>query len=137
MRDVTVTPILTSAGNAWAEEAIMGSNMISEGCAAQFATVGGTLYTVWFSTDPQDNRACTIRVQPQDDRVDASKALNGLTQRENEVALLVADGWTNAEIADELCISPSTVKSHVQKIFEKLGVANRTMLSRYCMAGSA
>ena len=115
----------------------MNGKLIAEGCAAQFETKGGLTYTIWVSTDAQDNRACSIRVVPQDEPRRTARGLNGLTARENEVARLVAEGYTNSEIADELCISLSTVKCHMQKIFKKLGIANRTMLSKYCLAKSA
>ncbi len=49
-----------------------------------------------------------------------------LTGRELEVLRLVAQGATNAEIADILEISPHAVKSHVIHIFNKLGVSDRT-----------
>ena len=51
---------------------------------------------------------------------------NELSERENAVLLLVAEGMTNAQIADRLTVSESTVKFHLQNIFEKLGVTNRT-----------
>ena len=49
-----------------------------------------------------------------------------LSDREREVLVLVAEGLTNAQIAEQLSVSESTVKFHLQHIFEKLGVANRT-----------
>ena len=49
-----------------------------------------------------------------------------LTDREKEVLGLVANGATNNEISEALCISPHTVKSHVIHIFNKLGVNDRT-----------
>ncbi len=55
---------------------------------------------------------------------------DGLTQREREVALLVADGLRSREVADRLSIAPQTVKSHLKTIFDKLGVRNRVELSR-------
>lgn len=54
---------------------------------------------------------------------------DGLTPREKEVVLLVADGMSNKGVAGQLGISVSTVKHHLRAAFEKLGVANRTQLS--------
>lgn len=50
----------------------------------------------------------------------------GLTQREREVWALVAHGLTNSDIAKRLGLSGNTVKFHVQHLFHKLGVKNRT-----------
>jgi DNA-binding CsgD family transcriptional regulator len=55
---------------------------------------------------------------------------DGLTQREREVALLVADGLRSREVAERLTIAPQTVKSHLKTIFDKLGVRNRVELAR-------
>jgi DNA-binding NarL/FixJ family response regulator len=49
-----------------------------------------------------------------------------LTRREREVLSLVARGLTNKEIARDLGIGPGTVKTHVEKLIAKLGVADRT-----------
>ena len=54
---------------------------------------------------------------------------NSLTPREREVAQLVADGLTNAEIADRLGISVGTVKDHVHHILERTGHRNRNALA--------
>ena len=48
-----------------------------------------------------------------------------LTEREHEVLCAIAAGRTNGEIADELVISELTVKSHVGRIFSKLGLRDR------------
>ncbi len=48
-----------------------------------------------------------------------------LTERETEVLRLLADGLDNAEIAQRLYLSPTTVKRHVSSIVAKLGVSNR------------
>ncbi len=53
-------------------------------------------------------------------------APHGLTPREREVWTLVAGGLTNPEIAARLGLSDNTVKFHVQHLFSKLGVKNRT-----------
>ena len=50
----------------------------------------------------------------------------GLTAREREVLALVAEGYTNRQIADELFISESTAGVHVSNILGKLGVESRT-----------
>jgi DNA-binding CsgD family transcriptional regulator len=60
---------------------------------------------------------------------DAPSAVTGpaaLTPREREVALLIADGLTNTDLARRLYISPKTAAVHVSSILRKLGVASRT-----------
>jgi DNA-binding CsgD family transcriptional regulator len=49
----------------------------------------------------------------------------GLTDREREVLLLLADGRSNPEIAQALFISPKTASVHVSNILAKLGVGGR------------
>jgi DNA-binding NarL/FixJ family response regulator len=49
----------------------------------------------------------------------------GLTPREREILRLVAAGWSNGRIADELGISISTASVHVSNILAKLDVENR------------
>jgi DNA-binding NarL/FixJ family response regulator len=51
---------------------------------------------------------------------------DNLTQRELEVLRLVAEGKTNAEIGQSLFVSVGTVKVHVERIIDKLGVSDRT-----------
>ena len=48
-----------------------------------------------------------------------------LTEREAEVLTLIAQGYTNAAIAEHLALSPKTVRNHVSNIFSKLQVADR------------
>jgi DNA-binding NarL/FixJ family response regulator len=52
----------------------------------------------------------------------------GLTPREREVLVLVAEGQTNKAIAEALFIAPSTVKYHVTSLLTKLDAATRTQL---------
>lgn len=55
----------------------------------------------------------------------------GLSPRELEVLKLVATGLTDAEIADQLFISPRTVGGHLQSIYQKTGVSSRTAATAY------
>ncbi|MEM6997066.1 MAG: FHA domain-containing protein [Myxococcota bacterium] len=54
----------------------------------------------------------------------------GLSPRELEVAVLVADGLTSQEIADTLHISPRTVSKHLGNIYDRLGLPGRAALAR-------
>jgi DNA-binding NarL/FixJ family response regulator len=60
---------------------------------------------------------------------DAIDRLDQLTDREKEVALAVGRGLTNADIARELYLSIPTVKAHVSRLFDKLGVTNRVQIA--------
>jgi DNA-binding NarL/FixJ family response regulator len=64
------------------------------------------------------------------------QATDSLTKQERVVLRLVARGWRNNKIAQELVISPRTVESHLHRIFNKLGVTTRTEAALYTMANS-
>ena len=71
-----------------------------------------------------------LREDAGDDRADAARArLAPLTEREQEVALAVGRGLTNAEIAKCLHLSVPTVKAHVSRLFDKLRVTNRVQIA--------
>ncbi|WP_216587901.1 response regulator [Streptomyces brasiliscabiei] len=59
---------------------------------------------------------------------------SSLSSRELDVARLVAVGRTNQEISDELCLSLSTVKTHLGHIHHKLGVRNRVEVAAWAWA---
>jgi DNA-binding NarL/FixJ family response regulator len=54
-----------------------------------------------------------------------------MTKRERQVVGLIADGMTNKEIAQELHLSTSTVKSHIHNILEKLALRSRVQIAKY------
>ncbi|TMJ11119.1 MAG: response regulator transcription factor [Alphaproteobacteria bacterium] len=72
-------------------------------------------------------RAMELSLTPEDGA--AAGSLGSLSQRERAVAGLVLRGMRNREIASELGIGEGTVKVHLHKIFEKMGVSSRTELA--------
>ncbi|MDO9455774.1 response regulator transcription factor [Nocardioides sp.] len=71
-----------------------------------------------------------LRSGDGDDRAQAAgERLATLTEREHDVALAVGRGLSNAEVAGELHLSVPTVKTHVSRVFDKLGVTNRVQIA--------
>lgn len=69
--------------------------------------------------------------QPEQGQLsEPQKPAFGLTARESEVLALLAEGLTNAQIAEHLTISPYTVNIHIRSIFGKLGVTTRAAATR-------
>jgi two-component system, NarL family, response regulator LiaR len=61
------------------------------------------------------------------------KPVDELTQQEIIVLALLAKGWRNAKIAQELVISTRTVETHVYRILDKLGMSSRTEAALYAV----
>jgi DNA-binding CsgD family transcriptional regulator len=57
-----------------------------------------------------------------------------LSRREEQVVNMAVEGLTNQEIAGKLGVSAHTVKNHLLRIYEKLGISNRSELSLYATA---
>jgi DNA-binding NarL/FixJ family response regulator len=62
-----------------------------------------------------------------------TEELQVLTPRELEVLTLVAEGYTNQEIADRLILSIKTVQAHRASVIEKLGLRDITHLVRFAL----
>jgi DNA-binding NarL/FixJ family response regulator len=77
---------------------------------------------------PSVTRRLIAEFAARRDPADPPPALAQLTEREREITCLVAEGLSNAEIADRLIISPLTAKTHVSNILRKLGCRDRAAL---------
>ena len=60
--------------------------------------------------------------------------LDALSAREREVLALVAEGWSNAGIAERLHVTERTVEAHVTRMFRKLGLADDPSANRRVQA---
>jgi DNA-binding NarL/FixJ family response regulator len=81
----------------------------------------GTIAAVSIPTD----------VQPDLVKLEPSKPVDMLSEREREVLSLIGNGATNREIAEKLFISEHTVKSHIRSILNKLNISNRQQAAVY------
>jgi DNA-binding NarL/FixJ family response regulator len=70
--------------------------------------------TGYFATPKEDFKASSVQAFPN------------LTEREQEILSLMAEGYTNTAIASRLYLSPKTVRNYVSNIFTKLGVSDRS-----------
>lgn len=94
------------------EELVEGVRVVHRGESA----VAPRLLTRLIGTFVRASRSPAMGVPP---------GLAGLTDREREVLVLIARGRSNGEIAQELGVSPSTVKNHVTSLFGKIEVRDR------------
>jgi len=85
------------------------------------ATYRGERVPSPFTPDPFARRAVTVVQAGADEKA----ILASLTDREREILACAADGRSNKEIADQLCVSIDTVKTHLHHIYRKLSVNGR------------
>ena len=81
-----------------------------------------------FSRNKDDNPASPANHQPE------MKLAEALTEREMQVLQLIDQGLSNAEIAERLTLAPSTVKTHINNLYGKLGVQSRVRAIRQAHA---
>ncbi len=84
-----------------------------------------------YLSSPLSERAIAAYIQKASDV--ALDPYEMLTNREREVLHLAAEGYTNAEIADQLSISPRTAETHRANLMHKLGLRTHTDLIRYAL----
>jgi DNA-binding NarL/FixJ family response regulator len=82
---------------------------------------------------PDDDWLLVLREVNDAATVEATMLAFGLTLRESEVLYWVAKGKTNRDIGDILGSSPATVKKHLERVYEKLGVETRTAAAAVAM----
>lgn len=77
---------------------------------------------------PHKNHEILIRLHTTDDKEDNQALMNtfGVSQRESDVLIWIAKGKTNREIGHILGVSPRTINKHLEQVFKKLEVDNRT-----------
>ena len=100
--------------------------------SAEIPTPNGNTYKIHIMENiAQSNNICSLSISLKvtyegDDTFQI--LYSQLSPREREITLLISQGMTNVQITERLFISLSTVKSHIQHIFEKANVSNRTSL---------
>jgi DNA-binding NarL/FixJ family response regulator len=86
--------------------------------------------------DPSAAKAMVDRYVGDENGADEERRLDQISDREKEVLKLLAEGRSNREIGELLCLSVKTVMSHRANLMEKLDIHNRTGLVKFAiMAG--
>ncbi|MGW0769577.1 response regulator transcription factor [Streptomyces sp. NPDC002676] len=80
---------------------------------------------------PSVQRRLLERLSEPESRPPATESPDGLTARETEVLVLIAEGLSNQEIARKLHVSTATVKTHINNLFAKTGLKDRAQAVRY------
>ncbi|WP_371526789.1 response regulator transcription factor [Streptomyces sp. NBC_01283] len=80
---------------------------------------------------PRIQRRLLERLSEPEQPAPAPEPPDGLTTRETEVLVLIAEGMTNQEIARAMQVSTATVKTHINNLFAKTGLKDRAQAVRY------
>src|SRR5690554_1849231 len=113
-------------------EAGATSYMLKTSKASEIAEAVRKTYHGQSVLEPEVTGKMMVRMRQKDTHLPHEE----LTNREMEILLLIADGKTNQEIADELFIALKTVKVHVSDILSKLEVQDRTQAVIYAFKHS-
>jgi DNA-binding NarL/FixJ family response regulator len=82
---------------------------------------------------PSAARALAREVTRRAERTDERQRYMALSERERDVLLLVAGGYSASEIGEKLFISPKTVETYKQRISEKMGITHRSDYVQICL----
>ncbi len=119
-----VFKMLKAGVAGYALKAAAGTELIS---AIRAVHAGGSfLY-------PLGTQAVIDRYLEEGETSDTERRFDQLSDREKEILKLLAEGGSNSEIADLLCLSAKTVMSHRANIMEKLDIHNRTDLVKFAI----
>jgi DNA-binding CsgD family transcriptional regulator len=83
-----------------------------------------------------ERAASELRATGETARKRDLSAFDQLTQKEVQIARLVAEGMSNKEVAAQLFLSPRTIDYHLRNVFTKLGLTSRTQLARIQLDGA-
>ena len=127
----SAAPVLRVMGFDLLTEVAIGRRRFSLACL-DFGPGG---VDAWIGGHVLAEHAGPVPAQPLRPNAPAGRAgVFGLTAREQEVLALLAEGMTNAQLAEVLFISERTANRHISNIFTKLGVHNRTQAARAAVA---
>ena len=127
--------------DAGADETLRAIRAVAGGEAIFSPTIARRLaeYFATAATEPETPPEQQAPAEEQETPESATAAASapgypaGLTAREVEVLRLVAKGRTNAQVAQELYLSPRTVNAHLNSIYHKLGVDSRAAATRFAV----
>jgi DNA-binding CsgD family transcriptional regulator len=130
-------PLLWSARLALGK--LARGRSLRDGSEREFALAHAAMEAFAAEIDDEDRRETFLQYatgalpmrRPRSQRQAAKAAYGGLTGRERDVAVLVARGLTNPEIAEALFISRETARTHVGNILSKLGLKSRAQIAAW------
>jgi two-component system, NarL family, response regulator LiaR len=121
--------ILTSFGEE--EKLVEAINAGAIGCLLKDSQPDDLLHAIRSVHRGQISIPTSLALKMMNMSPHTAKPESPLTVREQEIAALVAEGYSNKEIAQSLSVSSNTIRSHISNILRKLKLSNRTQLAIY------
>jgi DNA-binding NarL/FixJ family response regulator len=141
LRDLVATP---GIGHVAVFSLEVGTDLISEGKAAgatgfiSKALPGSEIAdAITRVARGEEVVAFTSETEVGSEELDWPGRADGLTERQSQVLMLVAEGLSNREVATALFLSPETVKGYIAQVFAKLGFRNRVQATNYVRQSGA